>query len=43
MGGNAMLDTSAMRETFVVTHTDESGALDYTIKLTFAYHQEAGQ
>ena len=38
-----MLDPGAMRETVVVMHTDESGALDYTIKLTFAYHQEAGQ
>ena len=37
-----MLDTTAGRETVVVTHTDNLGVPDYTIKLTFAYLQEAG-
>ena len=38
-----MLDPTAIRETIVVTHTDNSGITDYTIKLTFAYHEEEGQ
>ena len=38
-----MLDPTAIRETIVVTHTDNSGIADYTIKLTFAYHEEEGQ
>ena len=38
-----MLDPTAIRETIVVTHTDNSGTTDYTIKLTFAYHEEEGQ
>lgn len=38
-----MLDATAIRETIVVTHTDNSGITDYTIKLTFAYHEEEGQ
>ena len=38
-----MLDHTAIRETIVVTHADNSGITDYTIKLTFAYHEEEGQ
>ncbi len=30
-----------MGETVVVTHADNRGIPDYTIKLTFAYHQES--
>ena len=38
-----MLDTTTMRETVLVTHTDNLGIPDYTIKLTFAYYQEVEQ
>ncbi len=38
-----MLDPTPIQETIVVTHTDNSGIPDYTIKLTFAYHEEEGQ
>lgn len=41
MEGSAMPDTTVMRETVLVTHTDNSGIPDYTINLTFAYHQES--
>ncbi|MCE2501396.1 MAG: hypothetical protein J4G13_11120 [Dehalococcoidia bacterium] len=38
-----MLNPTAIQETMVVTHTDNSGVTDYTIKLAFAYHEEEGQ
>ena len=38
-----MLDLATVRERIVVTHTDNSGVPDYTIKLTLAYHEEEGQ
>ncbi len=30
-----------MQETVVVTHTDNRGIPDYTVKLTFSYQQES--
>ena len=38
-----MLDTAGMRDTIVVTHTNDLGTPDYAFNLTFTYLQEEGQ